>query len=335
MTAVEQAFSSSKTGTNFGASPRVSVVMPVHNAERFVEAAVASVMASSFVDWELLAINDGSTDNSVARINAAAGNDPRVRIITVPHGGVANARNAALNEARGELIANLDADDLMFPNRLQQQVSYLAAHPGCLALGTRALVIDENDRPQQVGVRYLTHADIDGAHLAGRPGAIWNPTAMFRKAAAVRVGGYKSDLASTGEDFDLWLRLAEIGEIRNLPDVLNCYRVHGRNISINDNNSEERKAIALATVARAFARRGILNRTPVRETPAPSSQSELLCDEALLLYFRGDRRRAFAKSLMACLRNPFAANSISAVRLISSKRYTTVLPALKSTGRDS
>lgn len=312
-------------------SPRVSVIMPAYNAERFIAAAVASVMRSTFADWELLVIDDGSTDKSVANAEAAAANDARVRIIRVPHSGIANVRNTGLREARGEFIANLDSDDLMFPERLQVQVAYLDAHPACVALGTRALIIDENDRPQDVRVRYLTHAEIDGAHLAGMPGAIWNPTAMFRKAAALQINGYESELASTGEDFDLWLRLAQVGELRNLPDVLNCYRVHGSNISINTVGKEQRHQVALASLARAFARRGIANRVPERQSAPPLTQAELLCDKALLSYFSGNRRGAFLTALRACAHNPFAVKSISALRLILSQPGSAVLPTLKST----
>src|SRR4051812_32841029 len=109
-------------------SPRVSVVMPVYNGERFIAESVRSVLASDLTDLELLVLDDGSTDGSVAAANAAAAGDPRVRIVTLPHGGVAAARNTGLHEARAPLIANLDADDVMFPHRLSRQLAFLDAH---------------------------------------------------------------------------------------------------------------------------------------------------------------------------------------------------------------
>src|SRR5829696_8441401 len=97
-------------------SPRVSVVMPAYGAEKFVAEAVSSVLASRYRDLELLLLDDGSSDATVAEATRAAAGDERLRVIALPHGGVAAARNAGLAHARGELIANLDADDTMFPD---------------------------------------------------------------------------------------------------------------------------------------------------------------------------------------------------------------------------
>jgi glycosyltransferase involved in cell wall biosynthesis len=266
--------------------------MPVYNGERFIARAVETALASTFTDFELLVVDDGSTDGSLAEARRAARGDARVRLMPVPHGGVAAARNAAVNAARGEFIANLDSDDEMLPRRLERQVAYLDAHPECVVVGCRSVVIDGDGKPLTVKGRYFTHEAIDGALLDGDGGAMVNDTAMFRSSALQAVGGYAGHLTTTGEDHDLSLRLAEVGRLAVLPDVLNRYRVHGTNISLGTGSAERRLPITLATLARAFERRGIRDREPAKLKPPPFSRGERWRDEAYLQLFRGKRLRA-------------------------------------------
>lgn len=297
-------------------SPRVSVVMPVYNGERFIAESVRSVLASELADLELLVLDDGSTDRSVVTAHEAAAGDVRLRVISLPHGGVAAARNAGLREARAPLIANLDADDVMLPQRLTKQVAFLDAHPEYVGIGSRALVIDAHGIPKRVGVRLFTHEEIDGAHMEGRGGAVWNPTMTFRKDVALRVGGYLDGLHTTGEDHDLWLRMAEVGKLANLPEVLIRYRIHGRNVSLSAADRERRLAVTLETLHRAFARRGITDRTPTKIAgPAPRT-AERLRDAALLRFFSGERARAMLLALPACVLQPTSPATWAAARAI-------------------
>jgi glycosyltransferase involved in cell wall biosynthesis len=286
--------------------PRVSVVMPAYNAERFVAEAVSSVLASRFADLELLLLDDGSTDGTVAAATRAAGGDARLRVIALAHGGVAAARNAGLAHARAELIANLDADDVMLPGRLERQVAYLDAHPACVAVGSRVLAVDAAGRPTRVLIRHFTHEEIDGAHLKGLAGSLGNPAATFRKSAAMKAGGYTTDLRSTGEDHDFWLRMAEVGRLANLPEVLTRYRVHDANVSIAGTDRDQRLAVTLDTLARAFARRGMTGRAPAKHQGVPLSGVERLCDAALLRHFAGDRAGALVRGMAAFALRPTA-----------------------------
>ncbi len=297
-------------------APRVSVVMPVYNGERFIAESVRSVLASELAELELLVLDDGSTDGSAAAARAAAAGDPRARIVTLPHGGVAAARNAGLREAHAPLIANLDADDVMFPHRLARQAAFLDAHREYVGIGSRALVIDAQGRPTRVGVRLFTHEEIDRAHMEGRGGAVWNPTMTFRRDVAVRVGVYLDTLHTTGEDHDLWLRMAEVGKLANLPDVLIAYRIHDRNASLSAADRERRLAVTLATLGRAFARRGITDRAPAKIPAPPPRLAERLRDAALLRYFSGDRRGAMLRALPACVLQPNAPATWAAARAI-------------------
>ena len=290
--------------------------MPVYNGDRFIAEAVASVLASEFHDWELLVLDDGSTDGSIAAARHVAGDDSRVRIIELPHGGIAATRNAGLQHARGEYIANLDADDAMFPHRLALQVAYLDTHPECVAVGSRSVVVDADSQPVGVAGRYFTHEDIDRSLLDGNGGAIGNDTAMIRRQVAIDVGGYTSRLQTSGEDHDMWLRLAETGRLACLPDVLNRYRVHQSNASLGDGSKERRLPVTIDNLSRAFARRGITGRQPEKVPAVPMSPGEKARDLALTLYYKEGRRAAAMRILVAAAVHPRTPGLSSAVRTI-------------------
>ena len=297
--------------------PRVSVVMPVFNGERFIAEAVESVLASEFADLELLVLIDGgTTDSSSDAAARASSGDERVRIIHHPHVVPSEARNIGLKEARGELIANLDCDDAMFPGRLRRQVAYLDDHPECVAVGSRVLVVDSESEPLRVLIRDFTHEDIDRAHIEGRGGAMGNPTATFRKQAALAIGGYSSDVLTIGEDLDLWLRLAEVGKLANLPEVLVRYRIHGKNASVGDAGKEHRLVKTLEILERAFVRRGITDRRPVKVDGPPMRAWERWSNRALLHYFSGGRSRATAEALIAVALGPGAVSARSALATV-------------------
>ena len=290
---------------NSSVPPRVSVVMPVFNGERFIAEAVESVLASEFADFELLVLIDGgTTDGTAAAAAGAAAGDPRVRLIEHAHVTPSVARNIGLQEARGEFVANLDADDAMFPERLGRQIAYLDRHPECVAVGSRALIVDADNQPVRVGVRAFSHEEIDAAHLAGRGGTIMNPTAIFRRQSALSIGGYAADLLTTGEDHDFWLRLAEVGRLVNLPEVLTRYRIHGQNASIGATTNDRRLAVTMEILGRAFARRGITDRRPEKRKGPPARTWERWADRALLRYFEGRRISAVVTALAAVALRP-------------------------------
>lgn len=298
-------------------APRVSVVMPVYNGARFLAEAIESVCRSTFRDFELLVLDDLSSDNSAEIADRLAANDSRIRVLRMSERhGVSRIRNVGVKESKGEYIANLDADDVMFPNRLSLQVAYLDSHPDCVALGARALVVDADGRPQSLAVRVFTHRDIDDWHMSGLGGGLGNPMAMFRKSAVEAIGGYTVSDDTAGEDYDLWLRLAEYGQLANLSDVLICYRVHDKNLSTRASEAEYRKRVTLEVLSRAFERRGIRDRKPARVEPKPMERFEVVRDEALLLYFRGNRMGSLLRALRACVHNPSAESVTGMVKTI-------------------
>ena len=199
-------------------TPAVTVLMPVYNAERFVAQTVDTILAQTFSDLEFLIINDGSTDGSLKILEDYARRDARIRLISRPNTGYVAALNEGLGLAQAELIARIDADDLSDPRRLELQVARMRQEPQLVALGSNALAIDEEGHLLGDYPVPLTHDEIEAEHLRGSS-SIHHPAVMLRTEAVRRVGGYRRELMPC-EDFDLWLRLGEIGRLANLPEKL-------------------------------------------------------------------------------------------------------------------
>lgn len=233
--------------------PTVSVLMPAHNAERYLGEAVESILGQTFRDFEFLIVDDGSTDRSRAILERYAAQDPRIRLTSRPNTGYAAALNELLGLARGELVARMDADDVALPERLGRQVEYLRAHPDVICVGTAVQLIDEAGRFLRDRHPGLDHEAIQERALAGDC-ALNHPSVMMRRAALEAVGGYHVEFMPA-EDLDLWLRLGEIGRLTNLPDVLMKYRQHEASFS------EQHQRLQLersgAAVLEACRRRGI------------------------------------------------------------------------------
>ncbi|MEY4941391.1 MAG: hypothetical protein RIQ93_3126 [Verrucomicrobiota bacterium] len=193
--------------------PRVSVVLPVFNAAATVARAVESIRAQTWRDWELVVVNDGSTDATAARLDACAREDARVRIVTRPHAGVANAANAGLAAAGGPLIARMDADDVAHPERLARQIALLE---GDATLGVASCRVEfGGDRAARTG--YALHVDWLNSLVTPEEIAlnrfvespVANPSVLFRRELVERHGGFSD--GDFPEDYELWLRWLDAG----------------------------------------------------------------------------------------------------------------------------
>jgi len=210
-------------GYSAAGDPQISVLMPVYQAERYLEEAVESILAQSFDDFELLALEDGSTDDSPRILAALAARDDRIRLHVAPHAGLVCRLNEGLARARGTYIARMDADDISYPVRFERQIAYLETHPECVAVGTAVDEIDPDGRIiRSMDIR-PTHEEIDDRLLHGDGAALVHASAMYRSDALRSIGGYQSG-SDGGEDVDLHLRLSELGRLANLPDRLFLYR---------------------------------------------------------------------------------------------------------------
>jgi glycosyltransferase involved in cell wall biosynthesis len=201
--------------------PAISVVLTVRNGMPYLPRALDSVLAQSFTDFELVVVDDGSTDDSRTCINSYP--DRRVRLLTPGRLGRPGALNHGLYKARGALVALMDADDLALLDRFARQRQYLHDHPACAAVGCQAEDIDRGGHVTGERRFPVTDRAIRWQMVFGSP--LLHSGAMVRRQAVLAVGGYHPD-TSFAEDYLLWSRLAAHGRLANLPAVLARYRIH-------------------------------------------------------------------------------------------------------------
>jgi glycosyltransferase involved in cell wall biosynthesis len=215
---------------NAAQNPRVSVIMAVHNNCQYVERAVDSILMQTFVQFELIIVNDGSTDQTLEIISNKAEKDARIKIISQENMGLTRSLNRALNVASGEFIARMDGDDESVPDRFALQVHFLETHPDAVVVGSWVTYINESGRSLFTRRYPTTHQEIENAHLGGYGGFVNHSSAMIRASALRQVSGYDESFPKA-QDYDLWMRLTKIGEIQNLPKPLLRYRFHSKMIS--------------------------------------------------------------------------------------------------------
>ena len=224
-------------------TPTVSVLLPAFNAQKYLRAAMDSILAQTLADLELLALDDGSTDATPSILRDYAARDRRVRVLSRANKGMASSLNELLQIAQGRFVARMDADDIALPERFERQVRFLEATPSVVCVGGAFELIDEAGRYLTTLVCPVSDAAIQQMILAGH-GAICHPSAMMRRAALRGIGGYRAQY-KPAEDLDLWLRLGEVGRLANLPEPVLRYRLHSDSMS-EQQVSKQRDAARLA-----------------------------------------------------------------------------------------
>ena len=203
--------------------PAVSVIIAVFNAAPFLDECLDSLVAQTFEDWEVVACDDASTDRSVEILERWSRRDSRIRVVrNAVNLGAAATRNRAIEMCRGKYIAIQDADDLSKADRLERQVSYLDANPGCAFVSSGLYLFDDMG---------IYGQRIPGIPLPGRRDFLVNTpychaSTMFRRLAIESVNGYRVATETTrGQDYDLFMRLHADGfQGHNIPDCLYGYR---------------------------------------------------------------------------------------------------------------
>lgn len=204
-------------------APTVTVLMPVRNAAETLTRAVASIRRQTFPDWELLAVDDGSTDDTPELLRALRQQEPRLRVLSRPAEGLVAALNAGLAAARGRLIARMDADDESLPDRLAMQVEFLAAHPGLGVAGSLVEFICDTRAAAgyALHVTWLNSVVSEEQIATGRfiESPFAHPSVMLRRELVERWGAYRA--GDFPEDYELWLRWLEAGvRMVKVPRVL-------------------------------------------------------------------------------------------------------------------
>lgn len=205
--------------------PLLSILMPVFNAAATLPAALRSIAAQTFRDWELVAVNDGSGDASLEILDRAARKDRRIRVLTGAHAGLVAALRSATGLASAPLLARMDADDVMHPRRLQLQAARLEEQATLDVLATRVRSIGTRGEGMSRYVDWqnglLSHDDLVTNFFVESP--IAHPSVLMRREAFERAGAYRD--AGWAEDFDLWHRMRECGaRFEKLPRALLSWR---------------------------------------------------------------------------------------------------------------
>ena len=203
--------------------PELSILLPVFNAEKYLDASIRSVLNQSFKNFELILIDDGSTDSSLRIIRQYAETDDRVVVIEQKNTGLSSALNAGIAASKAEICARLDADDIALQTRLELQLYFMNLHPDISVAGGWVEVFGEQcltrtwKNPTSPGEIFL-------ALFLRNP--LFHPTVVFRKSNVEAVGGYDTSVVYD-QDYDLWLRMSKNGcKFANIPRVLTRYRIH-------------------------------------------------------------------------------------------------------------
>jgi len=210
--------------------PLVSVVIPVYNGEQYLADAIQSVRDQTYQNFEVIVVDDGSTDGS-AEVAQRLGE--AIRYVHQANGGVCKARNTGIAVARGDYLSFLDQDDLWLPDKLATQVAYLDSDPEVGAVYCQCQVI-ENGEVRATPYYYYGPVKDDVVGVMRGPCLLMTAT-MFRREVLRSVGGFDETFFGAGtEDIDLTLRLKSVAQIAYIPQTLARYRVHSTNSSSND-----------------------------------------------------------------------------------------------------
>lgn len=203
--------------------PLISVVMSVYNGEKYLKRAIDSILNQTFIDFEFIIINDGSTDSSLDILQRYQ--DARILLINQKNKGLTKSLNIGIEKAKGKYIARQDADDVSLFTRLEKQVTFLENREDIVLLGTR--VFEINGSNKIIG-RYFNEEEINKRVYMYNP--IAHASAVIRKDAFELIGLYDVSF-STSQDFDAWIRLAEFGKIAMLEEALVEYYIHDDSVS--------------------------------------------------------------------------------------------------------
>jgi glycosyltransferase involved in cell wall biosynthesis len=259
--------------------PLVSVVLPTYNRAWSLHRAVVSVVVQCFNDWELVVVDDGSTDDTLsvlAGIELLLGH--RLRVLESPHAGASAARNRGISESQGTYIAFLDSDDLWFPQKLAVQISILSRSHGCGFCFTDYATFDDfgrlNKRPH--AIKSTLKGDAYPGLLQISNNVITTPSVLVRRDLLESVGGFEESM-SICEDIDLWRRVTRVTQ--TVP-------VHAQLVAVH-----ERNAAAFPYLSNIAGRRDLYKRAWSADGCLSASFMQSLYEEMLLVYFEIARRR--------------------------------------------
>jgi len=224
-------------------NPKVSVIMPAYNSEKYIGTAIESILNQTYKDFEFIIVNDCSTDNTLQTIQSYSKKDRRIKVIdSKVNLKVGKAGNKALQEAKGDYIVRLDSDDWSYPERIEKQVKYMDEHPDIVLSSGNMEICDE-----KLNVKNRSNLPTQPEEIM-RVLLQYNPTVhsamIYKRKEALELGGYSLDAA---EDYMLVIDMSSKGKLGNLDDILVKYRVSNNSVS-----SQKAKDMHIATLLCAF-----------------------------------------------------------------------------------
>lgn len=238
-------------------SPFISVVMCCYNAEQWLRDSIESVLNQTYGDFEFIIVDDGSSDKTLSILREYANLDARVLVVEKSNSGLTDSLNVAINLARGQWIARIDADDICEANRFQLQVSEVIAYPSLVYLGGGLVLIDERGHLGRVYRYPSTHDSLVKSMATARRFPA-HSSAFFKAEAFRSVGGYRTRFRRS-QDLDLWLRLSEVGEMAALDKTLVRIRKHSAQVSHEDSGRRQVIDARMAIVSYWLRRNGFMD----------------------------------------------------------------------------
>lgn len=221
-------------------SPRVSIVIPAFNCSRYIETSLHSVLGQDFESYEIVIVDDGSTDGTSETLRSLQHAHPdKIRLFHQANSGSAVARNRGISEARGDLIAFIDSDDIWLPLKLSAQVRYLDGHPDVDLVCSGWAELHANDDSKSLADRFQTDGDFETVDTNSSGWLyisllteciVWTSTVVMRKSLSERIGGFDPEFRQ-GQDYDYWLRASRETKITKLASVMALYRIRNGSVT--------------------------------------------------------------------------------------------------------
>lgn len=224
-------------------NPIVSIIMPTYNRVKMLEKSIESVFAQSYDCWELIIIDDASTDETEKRMTELDKNEPKVRYMRIPrivNKGISEYLNIGLRNSNGKYIARIDDDDYWcHKDKLKMQVEFLEKNPEYVVVGGGVILVDKNGNELFRYLKKETDEEIRNFALYSNP--FTHATVLFKKDVALKLGGYKN--IKHVEDMELWLRMGKHGKLYNMREYFITYMTAGQNKSFTEQRENSRTVV--------------------------------------------------------------------------------------------
>ncbi|WP_416828770.1 glycosyltransferase [Ectobacillus polymachus] len=316
---------------------QLSVVMAVYNGEEYLIQAVESVLNQTYKDFEFIIVNDGSTDKTKEILNHI--HDSRVRIFHLESNcGLPYSLNFGIKQSKGDWIVRQDADDVSLQNRFEEQVKYIKENPGIVGVGTliqsihgNSVIDDEYLRSIEWSNSVVTKEEIEEFRFIAPP--VIHGTMFFSKVAFQAVGGYNEHY-KIGQDFDLWMRLIEIGSIEKIPQVLYQYRVDSRSLSNKDEARTCEESLQIASGHIHNVVRKNIGKTPRFAIIGSSKGCEFFVNKVCPIHHIIVKKVCKYENeiYITKLYNKFYRKKIDAIIVLDGRKSDIILNRLKSKG---